>query len=222
MSAILKLKQRLNAYQPRQIETELLEKALPEAGILVPVTNEDKDPSIILTRRAQHMNTHKGQVAFPGGKFDQEDETTLTTALRECHEEIGIHPKHVEIIAPLSQVVSLHGLRVSPYVGLVDPNINMTPNLDELDSIFKVPASFILEAKPKRRDRMTYKGLALSVPSYDYEYEGEVYEIWGLSAIVLVELVNIAFDGNITIFEESRKRVLNAVEAGSRDVNISK
>ena len=210
MSAITQLKQRLHAYQPRKIEKELLEKELPEAGILVPVTNEDKDPGIILTRRAQHMNTHKGQVAFPGGKFDHEDETTVTTALRECHEEIGVHPDQVEIIAPLSQVISLHGLCVSPYVGLVDPDINMTPNLDELDSIFKVPVSYILEAEPKRRDRMTYKGLALSVPSYDYEYEGEIYEIWGLSAIVLVELVNVAFDANITIFEESRKRVIDS------------
>lgn len=204
MSSIFQLKQRLNAYQPRQIEKEL-----PEAGILVPVTKEENDPQIILTRRAQHMNTHKGQVAFPGGKFDREDKTTLTTALRECHEEIGIHPEYVEVLGPLSHVVSLHGLRVSPYVGLVDPDIQMTPNLDELDSIFKVPVSYILEAKPKRRDRMTYKGLALSVPSYDYEYQGEVYEIWGLSAIVLVELVNIAFDADITIFEESRKRVLD-------------
>lgn len=197
MTKIDTLVTRLQDHQPREIP-----EPLPEAGILVPLTRNPDNPEIILTRRSQHLSTHKGQVAFPGGKFDHEDQTTLNTALRECHEEIGVPPEHVEVIAPLSQVISLHGIRVSPYVGLVDEGIALQPNLDELDSIFKVPVNYILQAEPKRRDRMTYKGVALSVPSYDYHYEGEDYEIWGLSAIVMVELLNIAFDAQITIFED--------------------
>ncbi len=197
MNQIDTLVSRLQAHEPKTIDANL-----PEAGILVPVTRNLKDPSIILTRRAQHLSTHKGQVAFPGGKFDEEDGTLLNTALRECHEEIGVAPQQVEVVGSLSQVVSLHGIRVTPYVGLVDEHIPLTPNLDELDSIFKVPISFIEQAEPKRRDRMTYKGLALSVPSYDYEHQDELYEIWGLSAIVLVELVNVAFDFGIRIFEK--------------------
>lgn len=195
MQSINLLKARLETHQAKRIAEEM-----PEAGILVPITREH-EPHIILTRRAQHMNTHKGQVAFPGGKYDEDDNILLNTALRECHEEIGVSPSQVEVIGPLSQVVSLHGIRVSPFVGLVEPTVTLKPNLDELDSIFKVPVSFFLNEEPARRDRMTYKGLALSVPSYDYQYEGEVYQIWGLSAIVLVELMNIAFDANITIFE---------------------
>ena len=197
MNNIDTLIRRVLAYTPRLIEADM-----PEAGILVPVTRDQVNPEIILTRRAQHMNTHKGQVAFPGGKFDQEDVTLMNTALRECHEEIGVSPDQVEIIGPLSQVVSLHGIRVTPYVGLVDSDVELTPNLDELDSIFKVPTQFFDKAEPKRRDKMTYKGMALSVPSYDYQTEGEIYEIWGLSAIVLVELMNVAFDSNISIFDE--------------------
>jgi hypothetical protein len=102
----------------------------------------------------------------------------------------------------LSQVVSLHGIRVSPFVGLVDADISLKPNLDELDSIFKVPVSYFLKEEPVRRDRMTYKGMTLAVPSYNYQYESEIYEIWGLSAIVLVELMNLVFDAQITIFDE--------------------
>lgn len=191
-------------YTPRTIDEDL-----PEAGILVPVTRNQTNPEIILTRRAQHLNTHKGQVAFPGGKFDLEDGSILNTALRESQEEIGLQPDQVDIVGPLSQVVSLHGIRVSPFVGLIDETVELTPNPEELDSIFKVPISYLKTAEPKRRDRMTYKGMALSVPSYDYIYEGENYEIWGLSAIVLVELLNLAFDANISIFEDYEASRLN-------------
>lgn len=197
MSLIEQLVSAISDYEPRRITEDL-----PEAGILVPVTRHPSNPEIILTRRSQHLNTHQGQVAFPGGKYDEEDQTVLNTALRESHEEIGLHPSQVEIIGPLSQVISLHGIRVTPYVGLVDNDIELTPNLEELDSIFQVPANYLATAEPKRRDRMTYKGMALSVPSYDYDYQGEMYEIWGLSAIVLVELLNVAFDADITIFDE--------------------
>lgn len=197
MNAIAQMTERLTTYTPKTIED-----ALPEAGILVPVTRNPSNPEIILTRRAQHMSTHQGQVAFPGGKFDLEDGSVAQTALRECHEEVGIAPEEVELIAPLSQVISLHGIRVSPYVGLVDEDVEVTPNLDELDSIFRVSVNDILEMEPTRRDRTTFKGMALSIPSYDYTYQGETYEIWGLSAIVMVELLNVAFDAKITIFED--------------------
>jgi len=196
MNLIEQLVSRVKQYSPRSIDEDL-----PEAGILVPVTRNGRCPEIILTRRAQHMNTHKGQVAFPGGKHDDEDESLMHTALRECHEEIGVSPDKVQIIGQLSQVISLHGIRVTPYVGLVDESVELTPNLDELDSIFKVPVSFFDTAEPKRRDRMTYKGVALSVPSYDFQTDSDTYEIWGLSAIVLVELMNLAFESNITIFD---------------------
>jgi len=192
------LVRRIQSHKPTTIEADF-----PEAGILVPVTRNAENPKIILTRRAEHLNTHKGQVAFPGGKFDQEDGCLLNTALRECHEEVGLAAHQVEVIGQLSQVISLHGIRVTPYVGLVDEGVELTPNLNELDSIFQVPVSFFRQAQPKRRDRMTFRDMALSVPSYDYQYQGENYEIWGLSSIVLMELMNVAFDLNIPIFDES-------------------
>ena len=200
MNAIDALKGALNDHQPRKINTEL-----PDAGILVPVTRDLKEPKIILTRRAQHMNTHKGQVAFPGGKRDDTDHSLEFTALRECHEEIGVPPSEVEVVGRLSQVISLHGIKVSPFVGLIEDTHPLVPNLDELDSIFKVPVEFFRQAKPVRRDKMTYKGMALSIPSYHYQDKGETYEIWGLSAIVLVELMNVAFGADIQIFDETNK-----------------
>tara|TARA_R110002072_G_scaffold1130_10_gene9465 strand:+ start:37604 stop:38215 length:612 start_codon:yes stop_codon:yes gene_type:complete len=200
MNSLDALRHALDAHKPRKITSEF-----PDAGILVPVTRDIEQPKIILTRRAQHMNTHKGQVAFPGGKRDDTDDSLEFTALRECHEEIGVPPEEVEIIGPLSQVISLHGICVSPFVGLIEDNHPLVPNLDELDSIFKVPVQFFRQAEPVRRDKMTYKGVALSVPSYHYQDQGETYEIWGLSAIVLVELMNIAFGTDIQIFDQAVK-----------------
>lgn len=200
MNSIEALRRALDAYEPKIITSDL-----PEAGILVPITRDIEQPKIILTRRAQHMNTHKGQVAFPGGKRDDTDETLEFTALRECHEEIGIPPENVEIIGPLSQVMSLHGIRVSPFVGMVDDDHPLVPNPAELDSIFKVPVQFFREAEPIRRDRMTYKGMELSIPSYHFEDDSEIYEIWGLSAVVLVELMNVAYGMDIHIFDKLTK-----------------
>lgn len=200
MNAIEQLRTALLTHQPRKITAKL-----PEAGILVPITRDLVHPKIIFTRRAEHMNTHKGQVAFPGGKRDETDVSLSFTALRECHEEIGVPPEEVELIGSLSQVVSLHGIRVSPFVGLIDDDYPLVPNPDELDSIFKVPVQFFREAEPVRRDKMTYKGMALSVPSYHFQYQEETYEIWGLSAIVTVELMNLAFGTEISIFDEPYK-----------------
>ena len=200
MSLIKQFTSRIQNYEPRK-----LGEGLPQAGVLVPVTRNVSAPEVILTRRSAELSTHSGQVAFPGGKFDAEDICLENTALRETHEEVGIPPEAVELIGPLSQVVSLHGIQVTPYVGLVPEDIAIQPNLDELDSVFKVPLEFFLETKPTRLDRMTYKGIALQVPSYQYTHEEEQYEIWGLTAIVLVEFLNLAMDADITIFDDYQR-----------------
>lgn len=200
MSLINQFTSRLQDYTPRK-----LGEGLPQAGVLVPVTRNPHSPEVILTRRSSGLSTHSGQVAFPGGKFDDDYLSLENTALRETHEEVGIPPHEVELIGPLSQVVSLHGIQVSPYVGLVPEDIPLTPNLDELDSVFKVPLEYFLNAAPARVDRMTYKGIALKVPSYHYTHGDEQYEIWGLTAIVLVEFLNLAMDANITIFEDYQR-----------------
>jgi len=198
MDLVKQLVTRLAQHEPQTLETDL-----PDAAVLVAVTRDVEDPDIILTRRAKRLSTHSGQVAFPGGKFDELDQSLVHTALRESHEEIGLLPEKVELVGALSQLVSLHGIRVSPFVGLVDSATlnDLEVNEEELDSIFHVPVSFLKSAKPKRRDRITFREHILHVPSYDYEFGNEHYEIWGLSSIILVELMNVAFDAHIDLFE---------------------
>ena len=186
------LAHRLAQYRPRELTLDY-----PEAGILVPVTDNSVEPEIIFTQRAAHLKTHRGQVAFPGGKRDREDATLLDTALRESWEEIGLMREDVKVLGMLSQVVSRYGIIVTPFVGLVPEGLAFTPNLDELDSVFSVPISFFLEDRRLRTDTLSFLDYTLYVPCY--EWQG--YHIWGMSAIVLVDLLNAAFDAGIDMLE---------------------
>ncbi len=185
---INKLKQRLDGYVPRTFESDR-----PEAGVLIALTDDSLDPEVILTRRASHLSTHSGEIAFPGGKRDEDDFDLLYTALREAEEEVGLNPAEVEVLGSLGQVMSKHNLRVTPFVGIISGDVELVPNLDELDRVFKVPLSFFIEGQHHHMDAIPFKGKTHFVPAY--EYEGNI--IWGLTAYMLVELLNVGFDANI-------------------------
>ena len=162
---------------------------------MVPVTDTPENPHVLLTRRASHMKTHGGQVAFPGGMRDKADASLLATALRETEEEIGLPSSRVQIIAALSQVSSLHRILVTPYVGIVPEDHPYQADPREIESIFQVPVSFFLEDRRERTDVIPFMGKTLHVPCYRWQD----YQIWGLSAVVLVDFLNAAFDAGIEI-----------------------
>ena len=104
------VQKRLQSHQPRTISAPL-----PEAAVLIPLT-DDNEPELIFTRRASHMNTHSGEVAFPGGKRDRSDQTLVHTALRESYEEMALPPDQVTVIGQGDAVISRFGLKVIPIV----------------------------------------------------------------------------------------------------------
>lgn len=183
--------QRLKAYQPKTLK---LHSPAPQAAVLMPITRAPQ-PHVILTQRAKGLSTHSGEVAFPGGHYEPQDTDLIHTALREAHEEVGLAPASVEVIAPLSTLFSKHGVLVTPYVGLVDANIEYVANADEIASIFSVPLEFFADDARELTHRIDYQGRSWYVPSY--QYDG--YRIWGLTAIMLVELSNLAFGANIDL-----------------------
>lgn len=178
------LDQRLQNRQPRRV----IQPTLQEAGVLVAVTDES-DPKVLLTRRSQQLSSHRGEVAFPGGKKDLEDRDIITTALREASEEVALPPEKVNIIGELDQVVSLHGYVVTPVLGLIKPNMEFIANPDELDAIFQVPISHFQQPPSRYFERGTTR-----IPSYDYEG----FHIWGITAMMIVEMMNVCWDCNIT------------------------
>jgi 8-oxo-dGTP pyrophosphatase MutT (NUDIX family) len=179
-----RLRERLRDYRPDPDRVD--------AAVLVPVTDEAV-PHIILTRRASHMSSHAGEVAFPGGKRDATDASIIHTALRESREEIGLSEQSVEVVGSLDVFVSKVGLRVQPIVGLVAPDELLVPNPDEIESIFRVPVGFFLSSNVSYTHRFRFMGQDVTVPSFNY---GD-YVIWGLTAFMIVDLMKRVYDHDV-------------------------
>lgn len=185
------LEYRLKQHTPWRIGTQL--KARAEAGVICLLTDE-ADPAVILTQRGGSLSTHAGEVAFPGGKRDPEDVDLLATALREAEEEVGVRADQVRLLGELSQIFSLHKLAVTPFVGVVSPDVELTGNPGEIAAIFKAPLSFLMDLDNARMDKFALvDGRTRYVPSWQYQN----YEIWGLTAWALAELLNVGLDAGI-------------------------
>ena len=184
------LHKRLQTHRPHT----LAHLGLPQAAVLLPIVNR-ATPTLLFTRRARHMATHRGQVAFPGGKRDPGDRDLYTTALREAEEEIALAPGRVQAFGQLSDVVSLHGLQVTPWVGVIPPDLPLKAEPNELDAIFEVPLTYFLDDRRTHTDVIKADGHTYYVPSYRV---GD-YVIWGLSAMMLVELLAAGFGMDIDL-----------------------
>ncbi|MDR5897945.1 CoA pyrophosphatase [Halomonas vilamensis] len=188
-----KLRERLQHHAPQRLN----HVTLPEAAVLLPVVTR-KEPTLLFTRRASHLSTHSGQVAFPGGMREPEDTDLYATALREAQEEIALSPPLVQSLGRLSDVISLHGIRVTPWVGLIPPDLPLKADPNELDAIFEVPLSHFLDDRRTHTDVITVDGVAYYVPSYHVDG----YVIWGLSAMMLVELLAEGFGMPIDLYQK--------------------
>src|SRR5690606_12282982 len=164
-----------------------------QAAVLVPVTDHKKQPEVVLTKRADHLAYHSGEVSFPGGKWETTDPSLTVTALRESEEEIGLPPTVVDVINVQREQFSRSGMRVTPYVGIIPHEVPLQPNLGELDAIFSVPVEFFLEDRRTQTDIYVRNGEEWWSPVYHFEG----YKIWGLTARILVDFMNRAFDAKI-------------------------
>lgn len=152
--------------------------------MLIPVVAHPDELTVLFTTRTMHLRSHSGQVAFPGGRVEAGDASAEFTALREAEEEIGLSAERVEILARLPEYHTRTGFRVTPVVGLVAPPLELAPDPREVEEVFEVPLSFLLD--PKNRARRTREFQGLEVGFYVFEYQGRV--IWGATAAMLVNL----------------------------------
>ena len=187
------ISQKLLQLPPRTLHAELE----TPAAVLLAVTDDLDNPQVILTRRAQHMPTHKGQIAFPGGKVELTDLNLEATALREAHEEVALDPAQVQVVGRMGQVLSRQGFVVTPVVGVVPAEVVATlrPDFGELDRIFTVPLSFFVETQPVMDVLPIAKGVT-QVPSFYFDE----YRIWGMTAFILAEFVNLVYDARIDLY----------------------
>lgn len=188
------IEKRLKLYQP---SSPLFPSSLQEAAVLIPIIKKEQ-PELILTLRSDKLTSHRGEVAFPGGKRDPEDSNLLQTALRESEEEIALLPDDVEIIGSLQTLISKNHLKVKPYIGFVEDSLSYKANLDEIASIFTVPLTYFSKDPRVVTHRIDYLNIDWYIPCYQYHQ----FKIWGLTAIMIAELVNIVFDANISFHEK--------------------
>lgn len=98
-----------------------------DAAVLLAVKNLHQNPQVLLTRRAKHMNSHSGEVALPGGKWEPKDKNLKFTALREAHEEVGLNPSQVTVIQSMQPRFTRQGTKVTPFVASIPSNVLLVP-----------------------------------------------------------------------------------------------
>ena len=167
-----------------QAEIEEMTKDLRLAAVLVPLVEHADEPSILLTRRADHLEKHSGQVAFPGGKVEDNDATPIAAALRETEEEIGLDPSHIEVAGVLDTYQTGTGFLILPVVGFVKPGFTLTPDKNEVADVFEVPAHIVLSSQNWKTDSGEWKGRMWNF--YSMDYQG--YNIWGATAGMLMHM----------------------------------
>lgn len=164
-----------------------------EAAVLVALT-ESADPEVVLVKRAEHLNSHRGQVAFPGGMWEPGDASLLDTALRESEEEVALPRGRVTPIARLPQRETRAGTPVTPYLASVPPDLRLRPDPAELDAVFRVPISYLIDQRHLVSDRFEVGAEVQELPCYRY---GE-YRIWGFTLNVLVHFLNVGLGARLS------------------------
>lgn len=156
------------------------------ASVLIPLVknNTGQQWDVILTRRAKHLKHHPGEISFPGGRFENGDLDLQVTAKRETFEEIGIEAQKIEIIGRLPQQNTISQYKVTPYIGIVDPDYKITIDKNEVDEAFLVPLSFALDKQNHQRIDKRIKNQSYSY--YVIQYND--YNIWGATARMLLNL----------------------------------
>ena len=171
----------------------------PQASVLIAILNYGeyiKSPELIYTQRSSHLSTHSGEVSFPGGKSEDGDSSLFDTALRESNEEMSLNRADVTMLGKLDYLISRHKIEVNPFIATVDKAQNLQPN-EEIQEIFTVPLSFLLDPNNIKRESIERQGSVWEVPTCKLKNQ----KIWGLTAMITVNFLNICFDANIEILE---------------------
>lgn len=158
--------------------------ALTPAAVLVPLIERPGGLSVLLTERADHLNRHAGQIAFPGGRADPGDPDPTATALRETLEETGIAPDYVDVLGFSRDYATFTGYRITPVVGFLQPGFDLRPDPAEVADVFEVPFDHVMNPAHHKRVHREFHGIDRAYYAIEY---GNRY-IWGATAGMLVNL----------------------------------
>lgn len=172
-------------WQPELVrERRFMDRAPAQAAVLIGVVMRD-EPTVLLTQRPAHMSTHAGQIAFAGGKCDEEDADAASTALREAYEEVGLEAHHVQVLGTLPEYVTGSAFYVTPVVALISPKMTLTLNTDEVADAFEVPLAFLMNPAHHRWHRYEFEGVTREWLSMPYQDGSKQRFVWGATAGML-------------------------------------
>lgn len=157
-------------------------KDLRPAAVLIAMTDRE-NPGILLIHRPSTMRAHPGQVAFPGGKIDA-GETPVEAALREAHEELGIDPRHVDVIGCSDRYRTYSGYDITPVLAIVPPDLPIVPNPTEVAAWFEPPVGYVLNRANHALKPATLNG----IERHYIEIMWRGHRIWGVTAAIISNL----------------------------------
>ena len=161
-------------------------RKLRPAGVLIAVAARDTGPVIILTKRSSALKHHPGQIAFPGGKVDPDDDGPVAAALREAHEEIGLPPSSVDVLGTLTPHETVTGFLATPVVGLITQETDYVPERGEVDEVFEVPLDHVMDADRFSVQSRRWRGNRRAY----FTVPWGPYYIWGATARMLRALAD--------------------------------
>jgi 8-oxo-dGTP pyrophosphatase MutT (NUDIX family) len=180
---VKRLSSQLQSRNPRRIVVDHSGRA----AVLMPILPHGEEFCFLLTQRTHKVETHKGQISFPGGIQEDSDSNLLQTALRETWEELGLGSESIRLLGEFDEYLSITGLIVTPFAAYVGGPLNLVPNPDEVDEILRVPFSVFQDSRTLRIETRERLGVERKV--YFYDFQGK--EVWGLTAQIIRDFLSL-------------------------------
>jgi len=169
-----------------------LEPGPVPAAVLLPLFMRNNEHHLLFTKRTPHLQHHSGEISFPGGALNPEEEPEQG-ALRETWEELGILPADVDVLGQLDDVYSVYHYLVTPVVGVIPPEYPYAANPDEIERIIEVPLRHLLDPAVMSTEMRTWNDQTFMVRHYDFNGD----DIWGMTAAILAQFLEIVISDNL-------------------------
>jgi 8-oxo-dGTP pyrophosphatase MutT (NUDIX family) len=173
---------RMSTHTPSTVDD-----ASQQAAVLAPVLARDGEWHVLFTKRAEHLGEHPGQMSFPGGSREPEDETLRGTALREADEEVGLRAEEARLVGRLDDIQTVTGYSVRPFVGQV-PDREFDPDEREVAEVVALPVSALIDLENYESE---YRDHPVYGPHRVHYFHVGAYTVWGATGVMLTQLLEL-------------------------------
>lgn len=187
---IEKIKLKIKSLKTSVYSEPVQSDQLTPAAVLIPIFEIDNQTHILFTKRTDKVSHHKGQISFPGGKFDLTDKDLEETALRETYEEIGVKTDDINIIGKINNMITNTSFIITPYVGTIPYPYDIKVSENEIDELIYVPVSHLMDKAFFREEQRYFNGQYITIYYYDYLK----YTIWGVTGKILFDFLTLIQD----------------------------